>query len=330
MNEDIKFSVTVPAYKPQYLVECIDSILAQTYKNFELIIVNDASPHDLDSIIANYDDSRIRYYKNKVGFGAEHVVGNWNKCLEYSTGDYIICMGDDDKLLPYCLEEFVKLIKRNPGLGVYHGWPMQIDEDSNIIKVEHPFPERESVYSVIYSRLTLRLQYIGDFAYDVNLLRINGGFYYLPYAWGSDDMSSYIASVSAGIAHTSVPVFQYRVNRHSISLSRYNKGKMMAIKMQFDWIKNFVDQEPIVSDVNSLLFRKLISEQYVSFLKKNAQTYIKHDMTSSINKFAALSYWLKRRNDYHMAALNLWGIMFESCIPISSIIRRFKRLMNKR
>lgn len=47
MNKDIKFSVTVPAYKPQYLVECIDSILAQTYKNFELIIINDASPQDL-------------------------------------------------------------------------------------------------------------------------------------------------------------------------------------------------------------------------------------------------------------------------------------------
>lgn len=88
MTEDIKFSVTVPAYKAQFLGECIDSILAQTYKNFEVIIVNDASPQDLDSIVKRYDDPRIHYYKNKVGFGAEHVVGNWNKYLEYATGDY--------------------------------------------------------------------------------------------------------------------------------------------------------------------------------------------------------------------------------------------------
>jgi len=66
MNKDIKFSVTVPAYKPQYLVECIDSILAQTYKNFELIIINDASPLDLGIMIVRYDDPRIRYYKNIV------------------------------------------------------------------------------------------------------------------------------------------------------------------------------------------------------------------------------------------------------------------------
>ena len=43
MTTDIKFSITVPAYKAQFLVECIDSILAQTYKNFEVIIVNDGS-----------------------------------------------------------------------------------------------------------------------------------------------------------------------------------------------------------------------------------------------------------------------------------------------
>ena len=92
MSTNIKFSVTVPAYKAQFLAECIDSILAQTYKNFELIIVNDASPQDLDSIVSKYDDQRIRYYKNKVGFGAEHVVGNWNKCLEYATGDYVIVL----------------------------------------------------------------------------------------------------------------------------------------------------------------------------------------------------------------------------------------------
>lgn len=88
MTTDIKFSITVPAYKAQFLSECIDSILAQTYKNFELIIVNDASPQDLDSIVSQYDDPRIRYYKNKVGFGAEHVVGNWNKRLECTKNEY--------------------------------------------------------------------------------------------------------------------------------------------------------------------------------------------------------------------------------------------------
>lgn len=47
----MKFTIAIPAYKRTFLKECIDSILAQTYKDFELIIINDASPEDLDSVV---------------------------------------------------------------------------------------------------------------------------------------------------------------------------------------------------------------------------------------------------------------------------------------
>lgn len=83
MTKNIKFSVTVPAYKAQFLSQCIDSILAQSYKSLELIIFNDASPQDLDSIVSKYNDPRIRYYKNEIGFGAEHVVGNEQETRMY-------------------------------------------------------------------------------------------------------------------------------------------------------------------------------------------------------------------------------------------------------
>ena len=96
------FSIIIPAYKPNFLKECIDSILAQTYEDFELIIVNDDSPYDLDSIIGLYNDLRICYHKNRTNYGAIDMVNNWNHCLEFVTGEYVINMGDDDKLLPNC------------------------------------------------------------------------------------------------------------------------------------------------------------------------------------------------------------------------------------
>lgn len=61
----MKFSITIPAFKAKFLKECIDSVLSQTYKNFEVIIVNDASPEDLTSIVNQYDDPRIRYFINE-------------------------------------------------------------------------------------------------------------------------------------------------------------------------------------------------------------------------------------------------------------------------
>ena len=74
----MKYSILVPVYKSQYLSECIDSILGQTYEDFELIIVNDASPYPIDDIVRTYSDIRIHYFTNTVGYGAVNVVDNWN------------------------------------------------------------------------------------------------------------------------------------------------------------------------------------------------------------------------------------------------------------
>lgn len=299
MTSDIKFSVTVPAYKAQFLAECIDSILAQTYKNFELIIVNDASPQDLDSIVSKYDDPRIRYYKNEVGFGAEHVVGNWNKCLEYATGDYIICMGDDDKLLPHCLEEYVKLIEKYPGLGVYHGWTEVIDEDGVITNIFPPLPEWESVYSLIYSRLYGRAEFIGDCLFDVELLREHGGFYNLDYAWGSDDMTSFIAASKAGIAHTQVPIFQYRQNRQSISSSSHNREKLNSITLEYKWVRQFLAKAPITYDTTAMAFRDVCLKNLPSLYKGNVVYYMKLDFGTS-SKLQSVYYWIHCRAFYHL------------------------------
>lgn len=313
MTHNIKISVTVPAYKAQFLAECIDSILTQTYKNFELIIVNDASPQDLDSIVSKYNDPRIRYYKNKVGFGAEHVVGNWNKCLEYATGDYIICMGDDDKLLPSCLEEYVKLIEKYPGLGVYHGWTEIIDENSELINILQPLPEKESVYSLIYSRLSGRTQFIGDFLFDVALLRKEGGFYDLPYAWGSDNISVFRAAEKDGIAHTQVPIFQYRSNSQSISSSSHNREKMSTVYLQFKMIKNFLDKASIDHSLLSDTFRKQTLKQLEEFFLGQIKYYMLIDMKSN-NRITSLLYWHKKRKVYNHPERLIWNNLIKSMI----------------
>ena len=200
----MKFSVTIPAYKSKYLKEALDSILGQTFKDFELILVNDASPEDLDSVVETYKDERIRYYKNEINCGAINVVDNWNKCLEYATGDYIICMGDDDRLLPCCLEEYDKLINKYPNLGVYHAWTEVINEKSEFKNITQHRCEYESVYSLIWHRWDNRkCQYIGDFLFHVETLRKAGGFFKLPLAWGSDDITAVICATGNGIANTS-------------------------------------------------------------------------------------------------------------------------------
>ena len=96
----MKYSFILPAYKARFFREALDSILSQTNKDFDLIIVNDASPEDLDSIVRSYNDSRIRYYVNEKNIGGKDLVAQWNHCLEYAKGEYVILASDDDVYSP--------------------------------------------------------------------------------------------------------------------------------------------------------------------------------------------------------------------------------------
>ena len=243
MFKDIKFSVTIPAYKEKYLKEAIDSVLAQTYQNYEIVIVNDASPYDLDSIVYKYSDPRIRYFKNEKNCGAKDVVDNWNICLSHATGEYLICMGDDDKLTPRCLHDFASLIEKYPQLDLYHARSEIIDDDSNFVKTLELRPERESVFSLMYNP---RDTHLGDWLFRTDTLSKNGGFYKLPYGWQSDDITAFIAAANHGVANTKEVGFQYRGNGLSISHDlTCIEDKIEAVRHSIKWRLDFVaNQQP--------------------------------------------------------------------------------------
>lgn len=297
MIENVKISVVVPTYKSQYLAECIDSILVQTYQNFEIIIVNDASPQHIDEIVSRYNDNRIKYYKNKIGYGAEHVVGNWNRCLEYATGDFVICMGDDDMLMPNCLEEYKKLIDLYPDLDIYHGMTMMIDEQSIVVNIQSPRPLVESMYSIIYYRwFGGRSQYIGDWLFRLKPLKEKKGFVNLPFAWEADDCSVFMASKGKGVANTQLPVFLYRVSSQTISSNTSNTSKKLkAHLMALDIYKKLLVRKP--NNMPDVFYYKKITEGMTKHLSKSFAFDIGADIYSHPLKFF---YWFLYKKEYKL------------------------------
>lgn len=254
----MKFSIGIPAFKSRFLKENIDNILKQTFSDFELIIVNDASPEDIDSIVNGYNDKRIRYYKNETNFGAVNVVDNWNKCLSLAKGEFFLLMGDDDKLMPNCLEEYDKLIKKYPKCNLFHTRTIIINEDSQPINITEPRPEWESVYDNIFQRISgNRLQFISDYLYRTDALRKNGGFYKLPLAWASDDISAYINAGTMGVAHCQTPLFCYRKNSQTITSTGNIKIKLQAVYLENKWLKDFVEKSKPTNVLDELILEKI-------------------------------------------------------------------------
>lgn len=276
------FSITIPAYKSRYLSEAIDSCLAQTYNGFELIVVDDASPEDLLSIVKEYDDSRIRYYRNKRNCGAIDVVDNWNICLGYCKGEYVICMGDDDRLKPCCLEEYVRLINSYPNLNIYHAWTELIDDHGTVIKKLPQRPEYQGCFEMIWNHWSGDAQYIGDFCFNVEHLRQNGGYFKQPLAWASDDITTAIAAAGNGIANTSQVAFQYRENPLTISKGGNSNIKIEAKLLEKKWFLQFLNKADTKGDGTEESFLRKIKEDYHSHYRGQVLQYVKEYFHESL------------------------------------------------
>lgn len=127
MNEMV--SIIMPSYNTgRFIAESIESVLKQTYKNWELIIVDDCSTDNTDEIVKGYlEDSRIRYLKNKKNAGA---AVSRNRALREAKGKWIAFLDSDDLWMPKKLEQQILFMKKKGCHFSYTNY-IEIDEDSN-------------------------------------------------------------------------------------------------------------------------------------------------------------------------------------------------------
>lgn len=92
-----KVSMLVPAFKDSYLSQSINSLLSQTYDNFSITVVDDASPNNIEGIVKSFSSDRLKYYRNPQNIGGHNLVANWNSMLKYAEdADLVVLASDDD------------------------------------------------------------------------------------------------------------------------------------------------------------------------------------------------------------------------------------------
>lgn len=118
-------SIVIPIYETpeSFLRDVLDSVVAQTYKNWELVLVN-ASPNNkvIREVLSNYDDRRIRMIQIQENLG---IAGNTNVGIEAAAGDYVLFVDHDDMIEPTLLSEYVSYIEDHPDVAIIY-----CDEDT--------------------------------------------------------------------------------------------------------------------------------------------------------------------------------------------------------
>ena len=130
MLEDKKVSIILCFYNEEkYLAKAIDSVLAQTYSNFELIIINDGSSDKSEEIVKSYQDDRIKYVVNKENKRQAYCR---NRGLKLATGDYIGFFDGDDIMMPDKMEWQVKYLKEHEDIMLVSGGYAYMDGNGNV------------------------------------------------------------------------------------------------------------------------------------------------------------------------------------------------------
>jgi glycosyltransferase involved in cell wall biosynthesis len=131
-------SVIIPAYNhEEFIQECLQSVLDQTYQDFEIIITDDGSSDRTVEVIERFNDPRIKFFKFQKNQGACVAANN---CIRHSSGKYIAMLSSDDAWYPQKLAVQVKYLDEHPNIAVVFGKVDWINESGNLInEVNFPY-----------------------------------------------------------------------------------------------------------------------------------------------------------------------------------------------
>lgn len=122
-----RVSVCISTYNRSHrLRDAIDSVLGQTFGDFELIVSDDCSPDDTAAVVTRYRDPRLRYHRHERNQG---LVANYNRCLRLAGGEYVGIFDDDDLYVPTTLAATVEALDAHPEAGFVCGVAEEIDND---------------------------------------------------------------------------------------------------------------------------------------------------------------------------------------------------------
>ena len=125
----------MPVYNAQdYLREAVDSILAQTDRDFELLAIDDGSTDTSREILASYDDPRLRIESNEKNLG---LIATLNRGLDLARGEFIARMDADDFSLPDRLEKQIALLNRHPDFDAVSARYEFMDPQGQVMRHKH-------------------------------------------------------------------------------------------------------------------------------------------------------------------------------------------------
>jgi glycosyltransferase involved in cell wall biosynthesis len=254
-------TVAIPTYSRHlYLKEAIEAALNQSYGNIEILVSDDGSEPGVALVAKAFanTDPRVRYWRNETNLG---LAANWNKCVDEARGEYIVILGDDDRLLPDGLQCLIQ----EGCQDVVFGTHFLIDESGNRLE------EASRVYNDSYGRSVLKSEVLTEPELVVwrNSVPMCGALvrtilarqFHFKEDTNTPELILFAELASAGASFRYVDTFvsEYRIHRHSATSSGLWNERLAAylvalqVSPEAEEVKTRLVQPLLINAVNRCL-----------------------------------------------------------------------------
>ncbi len=224
-------SVLMPAYNAEkYIAEAIESILNQTYKNFELIIIDDASTDNTFDISQRFKDKRVILIRNEKNL---YIADNRNKALSFAQGKYIVWQDADDISYSYRLEKQVAFMEEHLEIGICGGY-LDSFISEKVIDTRKYFSDDQNLRAKIFKQSPV--------AQPSAIIRKECfqkvGLYNIKYPPAEDLDMSFRIGTYYKFANLQVSLIKYREHTNSATFHKLRIIIINTLKIRFNNISN--------------------------------------------------------------------------------------------
>lgn len=236
MRNSVPVSVCMPMYNAApYLRECIDSILSQSFEDFELLIVDDGSTDNSRDIVCSYEDERIRLIEN-----GHDYIGSLNMLLKEAKGKYIARMDADDVMMPYRLKAQFGYMEKHTEVGVLGGWMQQIGKRHGTIRPICKITMQDMINSCCIAHPSVMIR--------TSVLRKHGLQYEESYKYAEDyRLWMQMLKHSIIFRNLNAIVIKYRISEGQISIRNLEVQAEKTNKIKSDGAKWLLEKTDKVS-----------------------------------------------------------------------------------
>jgi len=309
-----EISVLLPVFNAErYLKMSIDSILNQTFPDFELIVINDGSTDSSEQIILSYNDSRIKYYKNPQNIG---LIATLNRGIDLCNGRFVARMDADDISLPERLQKQWDFLN-NHSEFVMLGSGMEIidSENQHIVNKKICFPAhliKTQLFfkcAFVHPSVIIRKDILAEFRYNADYIHAEDYFLWSEIAF------------KYPVANLPEILIKYRIHQQSVSEQNQQK-QIDTTKKIYAYHLSKLNIAPSVDELD-LHFKLLQKPKHIAIFDKNERRNIKRWIEKLLKQNELLNVY---DQNYFVTRLKYrWSLKKRLHIFFLNIVNIFKR-----